>query len=130
MKNLLVRNVPKSDLSIQRARYEVLVIPWVESQGCDKINVLEDTQTLLAADVPQPDCLVHAAGQDEEVLGPGHIQQITGMPSIGDKWPVHEYVAPGLRICQILFSSLIMDQLVFCNPLMFCLVPPPHIIKE
>ena len=70
---LFVRNVPESDLAIERARDEELVIPGMELDGGDKLNVLEDAEALQPADVPQSHRLVHAARQDEEVLGPGHV---------------------------------------------------------
>ena len=70
----------------------------MEDNGGDKVNVLKYTQTFLPADVPQSHGLVHAAGQDEEVLGPGDIQQVAGVPGVGDKWPVHEYVTDTLRV--------------------------------
>ena len=65
----------------------------MEGNGGDKVNVLEDAEALLAGDVPEADRLVHGGGEDEEVLGPGDVQQVAGVPGVGHKRPVHEDVA-------------------------------------
>ena len=95
---LLVRNVPKSDLPIERTGDEKLIVLWVEDNGSDKVNVLKYTETLLPADVPQSHGLVHAAGQDEEVLGPGHVQQVAGVAGVGHERPFHEDMSGTLRV--------------------------------
>ena len=71
---LFVRNIPQPDFSIERARYKKLVIFWMEDNSSYEVDVLKYTETFLSTDVPQSHSLVHAAGQDEEVLGPGHVQ--------------------------------------------------------
>ena len=64
----------------------------MEDDSRDKVDVLEDAKTLEPADVPQPDRLVHAGGQDEIVLGPRHVQKVARVPRVGRKWSVHQDV--------------------------------------
>jgi hypothetical protein len=46
----------------------------------------------LARDMPEADGLVHGGGENEEVLGPGDVQEIAGVPRVRHKGPVHEDV--------------------------------------
>ena len=46
-RHLLVRDVPEPQLSVQRAAQEELIVPRVEGDGGDEVNVLEDAETLL-----------------------------------------------------------------------------------
>ncbi len=46
----------------------------------------------LARDMPEADGLVHGGGEDEEVLGPGDVQEVAGVPRVRHKGPVHEDV--------------------------------------
>jgi hypothetical protein len=46
----------------------------------------------LARDMPEADSLVHGGGEDEEVLGPGDVQEVAGVPRVRHKGPVHEDV--------------------------------------
>ena len=59
-----------------------MVIFRVEDNRSDEVNMLKDTEALLATDVPQSDGLVHAAGEDEVVLGPGDVQQVGGVARV------------------------------------------------
>jgi hypothetical protein len=42
--------------------------------------------------MPEADGLVHGGGEDEEVLGPGDVQEVAGVPRVRHKGPVHEDV--------------------------------------
>ena len=66
-RDLLVRDVPQPDLAVQGAADEELIVPGVEPDGGDKINVLEHTETFFPGDMPESDGLVHGGGEDEEV---------------------------------------------------------------
>ena len=62
----------------------------MKSDGSDKVYMLEDTETLLPGHVPQSHCLVHAGGQDEEVVAPRNVQQIRCVASVSQKRPEME----------------------------------------
>ena len=64
----------------------------MEDNSSDKVDVLEDAKTLEPADVPQPDRLVHARGQNKIVLGPRHVQKVARVPGVGRKRSVHQDV--------------------------------------
>ena len=70
----------------------------MEDNGSHEVNVLKYAETFLSADVPQSDSLVHAAGQDEEVLGPGHVQEVAGVAGVGHEGSLHEDVSGTLRV--------------------------------
>ena len=93
MNHLLVWYIPQSYFPVKRSRYEELVILWMEDNSSHEVNMLEDAETLESADVPQPHRLVHARGQDEVVLRPGHVQEVAGVASVGGKWSVHQDVS-------------------------------------
>ncbi len=42
--------------------------------------------------MPEADSLVHGGGEDEEVLGPGDVQEVAGVSRVCHKGPVHEDV--------------------------------------
>ena len=84
----------------------------MEDNGGDEVDVLEDAEALEPADVPQPDRLVHAARQDEEVLAPGDVEQVAGVAGVGDEGPVHEDVADAVGVRHVV---LICDFGIICH---------------
>ena len=57
--HFLVWDVPQPYFPIKGSGNEKLIILWVESQGGDAVDVLENAETVFSGNVPQPDCLVH-----------------------------------------------------------------------
>ena len=103
----------------------------MEDDSSDKVDVLEDAKTLEPADVPQPDRLVHAARQDEEVLAPGDVEQVAGVAGVGDEGPVHEDVADVVRVRHVVLDGLLLLLLLPRHRLrvILHLVSPPHVVE-
>ena len=103
----------------------------MEDNGGDKVNVLKYTQTFLPADVPQSHGLVHAAGQDEEVLGPGHVQEVARVAGVGHEGPLHEDVSGTLRVRQIVLDGVVLVSQLSRDWKSLCLhlVSSPHVVE-
>ena len=103
----------------------------MEDNGGDEVDVLEDAEALEPADVPQPDRLVHAARQDEEVLAPGDVEQVAGVAGVGDEGPVHEDVADAVRVRHVVLDGLLLLLLFPRHRLrvVLHLVSPPHVVE-
>lgn len=79
---LFIGNVPEPELAVEAAGEEVPVVLGVEDDRGDEVDVLEAAEALAARDVPQADRLVHGAGEDEVVLGPGDVEQVGGVSRV------------------------------------------------
>ena len=61
--------------------------------------------------MPEPDSLIHGGGEDEEVVGPGDIQQVASVPYVQFHWSKTKQFIRGISMCRVFFLGPRVEKL-------------------
>mmetsp|Transcript_15091 Transcript_15091/g.54378 ORF Transcript_15091/g.54378 Transcript_15091/m.54378 type:complete len:388 (-) Transcript_15091:355-1518(-) len=82
VRDAMIRDVPKPQLTVQRAGEEVLVVDRVKVDRGDEVLMREYPQTLIHRHVPQPHGLVHGRRQQPVRVRPAQVQDVARVPGV------------------------------------------------